>query len=525
MPKQLHKKAILKETAQVGILFLFSKFLGIIREILQVSYLGITSLSDAFNIAFRIPNSMRKIFAEGALSAAFVPTLVRVVKQESESEVNKLVTLLLFSVSSFILLLCLIIFLFPQYIVLLYASGFADKPIEFMASISLLRVLIFFIFFISTSTLLAGVMQAKQYFVVPAWGPIILNIPYILGLLISRFFNFSPLIFSFFILLGGLSQLLIFFYFFKKVNYRFEWPDKKTFTYFYQISQKFLPCMVTVGIMEINLILDGNFASTLPSGSITLVSISYRFMQIILGTFVAAFSSILLSHFSHVATYTPKRLSYYMLESAKFIFWITFPVILFMSFFSFDIFYTSFYQFSEKFDLEHVNEASILMIIYVSGLFFYALNRVLSNIYYSIHVTLIPTIISFIGAFFNVVFDWILIKYFGAFGLAVATVIASMIQTILFISVLHTKFNFVIYLQNFGVFLIRYLFQLLLMSLAFYLSYKIIFIGIKRYLPQFSEFLLNKVGLWFWIAPLTFMIFGLGYSLRKVFKIKIHFLD
>lgn len=525
MSRHLHKKSILKKTAQVGISSLVSKFMGIIREILQVRYLGIGAISDAFAIAYKIPNSLRKVFAEGALSAAFIPTIVKIIKDGKNNEANKLMSLLLIFVGSLVLSICLLIFLFPQKVILLFAPGFAHKELEFVTAIPLLRVLIFFILLISISSLLAGAIQAKHHFTIPAWGPVILNIAYILGLLIAKYFELPAFIFSIFILIGGLIQFFIFYIAYKKLEYQFDWPDIKTKDYFKHIMAKFLPCLFSMSAIEINLLIDARFASNLPTGSITLVNLASRFMQIVLSAFASAFSSILLSHFSRIITYAPNRLSYYLLESSKFIFWITIPVTLFMIFFSYDIFYTSFYQFSNNFSLDQVKEASILLIAFVSGLFFYSLNKLFLSIYYSMGQTFLPTVVSLIGAIINVIFNAIFINYLGALGLAIATTLSAIAQSMLFIWILYRKFNFTIYIKQFGNFLIKYFLQLSLMSLLFYMCYKFIIYFIKTFLTSFEKFLLYHIGLWLWIGPLTLIIFGLMYFLKNFFKIKLYFLE
>ena len=126
-----------------------------------------------------------------------------------------------------------------------------------------------------------------------------------------------------------------------------------------------------MGIIEINLLIDTRFASTLPTGSVTLVNTASKFMTIALGAFAAAFSSILLSTFLRISTYAPKRLSFYLLESTKFIFWITVPVAILMGFFSYDIFYTLFYRLAKNnFTIEQAAEGSALLIAFLPGHFF-----------------------------------------------------------------------------------------------------------------------------------------------------------
>jgi putative peptidoglycan lipid II flippase len=218
MVTKLDKKSILKKTAQVGASLLLSKFLGIFREIVQVHYLGIGQLSDAFAIAYQIPNLLRRVFAEGALSAAFIPTLVSVAQADAcdhGHQASRLVTLTLAVIGTIVFVLCLFVVYSPEKVILLFAPGFADKPTELMLATPLVRILIFFIFFISSSALFAGALQAKHHFTVPSWSAVLLNIVYIAGLGICSHLSLSVAFFAFFILLGGLLQLALHIYIYK----------------------------------------------------------------------------------------------------------------------------------------------------------------------------------------------------------------------------------------------------------------------------------------------------------------------
>ena len=125
MNLHLNKKSILKKTTIVGILTFISRILGITREFLQVSFLGVGALSDAFIMAFKIPNFFRHIFAEGALSASFVPSLVKEVKEGNESTANGLMTLALIVFQFFILIFYLIVWFNAELVVSLIAPGFS----------------------------------------------------------------------------------------------------------------------------------------------------------------------------------------------------------------------------------------------------------------------------------------------------------------------------------------------------------------------------------------------------------------
>src|SRR5262249_17629701 len=141
------KKSLLTKTICVACVLLLSKCMGIVRELLQVQYLGVGELSDAFNTAFKIPQTLRRIFAEGALNTAFIPTLTQVTKKDSTTQGYKLISLMYFGFGSILLVLCVIISLFPKPLILLYAVGWAAEPAKLEMTAQLLQTLIYFAFF------------------------------------------------------------------------------------------------------------------------------------------------------------------------------------------------------------------------------------------------------------------------------------------------------------------------------------------------------------------------------------------
>ena len=208
-----------------------------------------------------------------------------------------------------------------------------------------------------------------------------------MGLFVGLACNMPIFYFAFFVLAGGVLLLLVHLHKYLKLGFSFALPDKETWTQFGVIMVKFLPCLFTMSTMEINLFVDNILTSYLPAGSLTLLTYACGFLRIPLGCLGVAFSTILLSHFSCISIHQPKRLSFYLLESTKFILWLTLPATLLMSFFSHKFFAIIFH---DKFTLSQVAQASLLLNVLLTGLFFLSLNKIYVNIYYSLHETFLP---------------------------------------------------------------------------------------------------------------------------------------
>ena len=369
--------------------------------------------------------------------------------------------------------------------------------------------------------MLSGALQAVHHFTVPAFSPALLNIIYIIGLSICWYLDLPIPYLAFFVIFGGFLQFLLHIFMYFRLKFTFARPDRATYAIFRGILYKFLPCVITMSAMEISLYIDSQFASYLPQGSISLVTYASRFMGIPLGIFGAAFSTILLPHFSRISSYAPKRLSFYLFEATKLILYLTLPALVLMGYFSYEIFFTLFKNFS----LAQVQESSWLLRVFLSGLFFFSINKILLSLYYSLNNTLIPTLITLVATVCNTLFNWFFITFLGSYGLALGTALSGFIQTVLFFWILRTKFKFRLYWPALGQFFMRYMVQLGSMTALFFVIYKLMFTIIKSLSTPYAHLLLDTVGFWFWVGPLSLAFFGLLYITRLQFGIKLYFLD
>ena len=387
----------------------------------------------------------------------------------------------------------------------------------------MLQILMPFIFFISSSALLAGALQAVGHFFVPAFSPILLNIVFIIGLVACMAFSLPYYYFCYIVLLSGFLQLIAHVIAYRANGFSFELFDEQTKKTFAHVMVKFFPMLISMGILEINMIIDTQFASYLVAGSTSLLQYGSDFMRIPLGVIGVSLSTTLLPHFARVGLFAPKRLNYYLLEASKFIWWSNVPIILLMGFFSEKIFHTLFL--SDNFSIAQVNEASMILIAYLLGLFFYSVNKILLNLFYALHDTFTPTIVSLVAVVVNIFLNWILMGMFQATGLALATSISAATQTVLLLYLLHARNNFKLYGFRFMQFVAHYMIQLVGVAALFVVTYNVFVYSIALLPTPYADFLLYKIGFWFWAGPLSLLFLGLLWVLRKRSGLKLHFLD
>jgi len=505
----------------MGSAVLGSRFLGVIRELLTVKYLGVSSLSDAFMSAYRVPNSLRKIFAEGALSSSLIPSLVHAKQHGKHENIHSFMLLALLFFESLVLVICAAGIYFSDGLMAFIAPGFSVEKVRQTAS--LFRILMPYIFFLSSSALFSSALQSVNHFFIPSITPMLMNIVFIASAFVCMKRQLPPEYLCYLILFGGLIQLIMHIGMYLKLKFSFAKIKPETWKEFYPVAVKFLFCMIGLGISEINLFVDTWFGSYLPEGSITLITYSTRFMGIPLGIFATSFSTILLPYMSKLSCYAPKRAGFFLLEAAKLVFLVAFPATILMAFFSVNLFETIFL--SSKFSAAHVIEASSILNAYLVAIFAISLNKILMNMYYSFHVTWITAIISLFACIANAGLNYLFVAHLQATGIALATTVAAFVQTALLLTFLRPTLGIKLYIFPFFKFVAHYAWQLFAILTPTFIAYAIIHYSLTLLPTSISYYLLHTFFFWFWVGPLFGIAALLVFLTRHKFGIKLFLLD
>lgn len=513
----LNKRSIVNKTMQVGLATLMSRFLGIVREFLQVSFLGIGGVSDAFITAFRIPNFLRHMFAEGALSASFVPIFVRVIKEKRE-DADGLMSLSLLFLQGILLVLYLFILLKTDLVMAIIAPGFSSFQTAY--AVQFLRIMFPFIFLISASALFGGALNAVNHFFIPAFGPALWNFFYVISLALCLHFQLSPLYLCLGVIVAGALQLMMTTVTYFVYNFKFGTITAESWVHFKEIILKFIPYLMGVSIVEINLFVGGSIASFLPSGSVSLLYYGSRFMNIPLGVFAVALSNILLPHFSRIVLYAPKRMSFYLLEVLKFVSWVIIPTTLFFAFVSYNLF-DSLFLLRKTADHAQLVLAAQILILYLGGLLFFCINKVLMSMLYSLKDTRSTMLVTGIGAGVNVLGDLVGMYFFGVHGIAAAASFSGLVMTIGCIYLLVARHHITLYAGAYGRFCVSLCAQVAcvvgLFLLGFYGSLMLAgSVGIT--------FFASRLGFWFLSLSLAGLLFLFMMATKRLFGLKLYFL-
>ncbi|MFL2980296.1 MAG: murein biosynthesis integral membrane protein MurJ [Methylophilaceae bacterium] len=290
---------LLKTLASVGGMTTISRILGFIRDSIIARVFGVGIATDAFFVAFKIPNLLRRISAEGAFTQAFVPILAEYKTKKTKLETNLLISKVASLLGIFLVLITALGVFGAPWLIYLSAPGFVSDPQKFNLTVDLLQITFPYIFFISLVSMAGGILNTYGKFVVPAFTPVWLNISFIIAALcFSDFFEQPIKVLAWAVFFGGVLQLFFQIPFLKQIGciprFNLDIKDKGV----WRILKLMGPAVIGVSIMQISLLINTIFASFLSSGSVSWLYYADRLMEFPAGVLGVALSTILLPNLS-----------------------------------------------------------------------------------------------------------------------------------------------------------------------------------------------------------------------------------
>ena len=489
---------------------LISRVLGYFRDILIATFLGASIYADAFFVAFRLPNTFRRLFAEGVFNAAFIPSYIQeraASKAEGKKFADDVLNLLIIALLGIVFL----VEIFTPTVVYLIAPGFYENTEKFDIAVQLARITFPFLFFVSLSSFFSGILNSNNRFAAAAAAPIILNIFLILSLLISYFFNLNyELNLSYAVTFAGLFQLifLIFFtkfYYKPSINFKIKINSKINF-----FLKKLLPSIFSSGVTQIN-ILVGTIIASFEVGAVSYLYYADRIYQINLAIAGIAIGTVALPELS-------KKIKIGNISEAMNIQNKSIELCLLLSIPAcFGLIIASQQIVSALFGYGSFLEKDVILTAqalkyFGLGVPAFALIKILSNFFFARDNTKTPFYISVFSVFLNILISVIYFQKFGFIIIPIATSIATwcavIIYLILLIKLKYLKTNSIFYI-NF----IKTVISVVLMSLT--LHFLINFFEDKLIYANYykSFYLIVTIGL-------TAVIYLLSARLLGVLKIK-----
>ncbi|WP_206054878.1 murein biosynthesis integral membrane protein MurJ [Nitrosococcus wardiae] len=422
---------LLKSTAVVGSATLLSRILGFIRDVVIAQAFGAGLAADAFFVAFKIPNFLRRLFAEGAFSQAFVPVLSASQVRGNLGEVQQLVNRVAGTLGLVLLVVTLIGVIGAPLLVMIFAPGFIEEQSKYELTVSLLRITFPYLLFISLTALAAGILNTYKRFGVPAITPIFLNLALIAATLwLAPQLEIPVTALAWGVFFAGLAQLLFQLPFLAHLNLlprpRPRWKDPGV----QQIFKLMLPAIVGSSVAQINLLIDTLLASFLVTGSVSWLYYSDRLVEFPLGVFGIALATVILPSLSEKhAQASSESFSRTLDWALRWVFLIGAPAAVGLVLLAGPIL-TTLFQYGE-FSNHDVAMASRSLIAYSFGLLPFILIKVLAPGFYARQDTRTPVRIAIIAMFANMVLNAMLIFPLAHAGLALATSLSAWLNAIL----------------------------------------------------------------------------------------------
>ena len=419
---------LIKSTGTFGFYTIISRILGYLRDIMIAIFLGTSFLADVFFVAFRIPNTFRRLFAEGTFNAAFVPTYTsKLVKGKNQS--NKFANDVFNILFLILLSLTLVAQIFMPGFVSLLAPGFVENPEKIELATKLTRITFPFLMLVCLSSFFSAILNSHNKFAAASAAPIILNVVLIVVLFLSKFLNDGLVYYlSYGVSIGGLIQLIFLYkfvikYYLPKFNFKIKLSKDLNFFF-----SKLLPSIFSSGVTQIN-ILVGTIIASYQASAVSYLYYADRIYQINLAIAGIAISVVILPQLSkYMALRNKNKITIIQNKALELSMFLSLPATAALFVGSNEILSGLFGYGS--FSLESVENSSKALYFFGLGLPAFAMIKVFSSFFFANHDTKTPFYISLVAVILNIILSVYYFKSIGFIIIPIATTISSWFNSI-----------------------------------------------------------------------------------------------
>ena len=438
------KERLLKSTLVVGLMTTLSRILGLIRDIIIGAMFGPGAGVDAFIVAFRIPNFLRRVFAEGGFSQAFVPVLSEYRERRSQAEVNALVDHTAAVLGTCLCVTTFVGVLAAPLLIMIFAPGFSGDMEKQALATQMLRITFPYILFISLIAMAGGILNTYRRFAVPAFTPVLLNLS-LIGCALWLTPYFPPeqrvIALAWGVFIAGVAQLLFQFPFLLKLRLlplpRFN-RDREGVG---RIITLMIPTLFAASVTQVNLLVDTMIASFLETGSISWLYFSDRLVEFPLGVFGIALATVILPNLAAEHTGRDKTAFNKTLDWAlRWVFLVAIPASAGLMLLG-EPLLTALFQYNE-FSQHDVRMAGRSLVMYAIGLPAFILIKVLSSGFFSKQDTKTPVKVAVVAMLANIILNLLLVFPLAHAGLALATSLSACLNAALLYRILRKEKGF-----------------------------------------------------------------------------------
>ena len=434
--------SLLKSAATISSLTLLSRITGVIRDMLIARYFGSSAATDAFYVAFRLPNMLRRLFAEGAFQQAFVPMLSDVKANQNAEDVRTFIDRVFSVLACALLITSVIGVLVAPALVWLIAGGLAENATSFDLATELTRWMFPYIFFMSLVAMSAGVLNTWKHFAVPAFTPVLLNLSFITFILFLTPHLERPIFaLAVAVIAGGVLQLGIQIPSLMKLGVlpRPANPFKalKDFAV-RKVLKLMVPALFGVGVAQLSLLINTNIASRLGTGSVTWLSFADRLMEFPTALLGVALASVLLPGLSSAfAKNDLVRYNALLDNGLRLVILFAVPAAVGMGLMA-DALVAFLYQ-GKNFQAYDVAQTSIAVVGYSFGLIGLIAIKILAPAFYARKDIRTPVKVAAVSLVCVQVSNLVFVPFFAHAGLALSIGVGSCINALLLFCILRRR--------------------------------------------------------------------------------------
>jgi len=427
---------LIKSTSTFSFFTIISRLLGYVRDLLIAVFLGAGPLADAFFVAFRIPNTFRRLFSEGTFNAAFVPSYSSLLnnKKESQKFANNIFNLLILGLFFLVLVIEILMPLFVFFI----APGFEGDSQKMQLAVTLTRITFPFLLFISLASFFSAILNSHNKFAIASAAPIILNILLIGVLFFGKLLDDQLVYYlSYSVTISGILQFIFLYlfvkkYFLPKFNLHIKIDNKIKFFF-----KKLFPSIFSSGVTQIN-ILVGTIIASFQASAVSYLYYADRIYQINLAIAGIAIGTVILPQLSrHVQSNKKEKVNLIQNKALELSLFLSIPATIALLVASEEII-SSLFGYGSFDELSVKNSAKALF-YFAIGLPAFSLIKVFSAFFFARHNTKIPFYISLTSVLLNIFISIFFFKEVGFIIIPIATTISSWFNAILLFIFLKIK--------------------------------------------------------------------------------------
>jgi putative peptidoglycan lipid II flippase len=432
-------RQVVKAAGVIGAATFLSRVLGFVRDMVVARAFGASHVADAFYVAYRIPSLLRELFAEGSMSAAFVPVFTQTLTTESREEARRLARAAFSLILVIVMTVTVLGIALAPWLVAVIAPGFGDDPAKAALTTDLTRIMFPYLLWISLAALAMGVLNSVRAFAAPALSPALFNLAIIAAVFfLAPFLDEPVLAVACGVFIGGLAQLLVQLPSLRSAGMGLGWLWEPAHPGLKRMGLLLIPTLVGLSVSQVNIFINTLLASYLAQGSVTYLYYAMRLVQFPLGVFGVALSTALLPTLStHAAKQDVAALRETLAFGLRLILFITIPAMVGLIALRTPIIHVLFEH--GKFVAADTAGTATALLGYTVGLWAFAGVRVVVPVFYARQDTRTPVLVAAAAVLVNIGLSLVLMGPLAHGGLALATAIASCVNFAVLVVVLRRR--------------------------------------------------------------------------------------